>query len=51
VRANALISVHRALVTYTRRRIIAGARNPKLSRDVRAQGRVGQPRSGGGVGP
>jgi AcrR family transcriptional regulator len=40
VLANALIGVHRALVTYTRARIIAGARNPKLSRDVRAQGRA-----------
>jgi AcrR family transcriptional regulator len=40
VLANALIGVHRALVSYTRARIIAGARNPKLSRDVRAQGRA-----------
>jgi AcrR family transcriptional regulator len=39
VLANALIGVHRALVSYTRHRIIAGARNPKLSRDVRAQGK------------
>jgi AcrR family transcriptional regulator len=38
--ANALMGVHRALVSYTRSRIIAGARNPKLSRDVRAQGRA-----------
>jgi AcrR family transcriptional regulator len=37
--ANALMGVHRALVTYTRARILAGARNPKLARDVRAQGR------------
>jgi AcrR family transcriptional regulator len=40
VTANALMGVHRALVTYTRDRIVAGARNPKLSRDVRAQGRA-----------
>ena len=40
VLANALMGVHRALVTYTRDRIVAGARNPKLSRDVRAQGRA-----------
>jgi AcrR family transcriptional regulator len=40
VLANALMGVHRALVAYTRRRIVAGARNPKLSRDVRAQGRA-----------
>jgi hypothetical protein len=37
--ANALIGVHRALVSYARSRIVAGVRNPKLSRDVRAQGR------------
>jgi AcrR family transcriptional regulator len=40
VLANALMGVHRALVSYTRGRIVAGARNPKLSRDVRAQGRA-----------
>ena len=37
VLANALMGVHRALVSYTRSRIVAGARNPRLSRDVRAQ--------------
>jgi AcrR family transcriptional regulator len=37
--ANALMGVHRALVDYTRRRIVAGARNPGLSREVRAQAR------------
>jgi AcrR family transcriptional regulator len=36
--ANALMGVHRALVDYTRRRVVAGARNPGLARDVRAQG-------------
>jgi AcrR family transcriptional regulator len=40
VLANALMGIHRALVSYTRGRIVAGARNPKLSRDVRAQGRA-----------
>jgi hypothetical protein len=40
VLANALMGVHRALVSYTRRRIVAGARNPRLSREVRAQGRA-----------
>jgi AcrR family transcriptional regulator len=40
VLANALMGVHRALVAYTRGRIVAGVRNPKLSRDVRAQGRA-----------
>jgi AcrR family transcriptional regulator len=37
--ANALMGVHRALVDYTRRQIIAGARNPGLRRSVRAQGK------------
>jgi hypothetical protein len=41
VAANALIGLHRALVAYARDRVLAGARNPKLRRDVRAQGRAG----------
>jgi AcrR family transcriptional regulator len=40
VLANALMGVHRALVAYTRHLIVSGARNPTLSRDVRAQGRA-----------
>ena len=40
VTANALMGIHRALVSYTRRWIVAGVRNPKLSRDVRTQGRA-----------
>jgi AcrR family transcriptional regulator len=36
--ANALMSVHRALVDYARRQILAGTRNPRLARQVRAQG-------------
>src|SRR5204863_3569633 len=32
--ANALMGVHRALVDYTRRQIVAGARNPRLVRNV-----------------
>jgi AcrR family transcriptional regulator len=39
VAANALMGVHRALVDHSRRRILAGARNPGLSRSVRAQGK------------
>jgi AcrR family transcriptional regulator len=39
VAANALMGVHRALVDYTRRQIVAGARNPGLARNVRAQGK------------
>jgi AcrR family transcriptional regulator len=37
VAANALIGIHRALVGYARSRVLAGATNPGLSRDVRAQ--------------
>jgi AcrR family transcriptional regulator len=37
--ANALMGVHRALVDFTRQRIVAGERNPRLHRQVRAQGR------------
>jgi AcrR family transcriptional regulator len=39
VAANALMGVHRALVDYTRTRILAGARNPRLAREVRARGK------------
>ena len=35
--ANALMGVHRALVAYSRRRVVAGARQPRLARDVRAE--------------
>ena len=34
-----MIGVHRALVDFTRRRIAEGVRNPRLARDVRAQGK------------
>jgi AcrR family transcriptional regulator len=37
--ANALMGVHRALVDYTRKRIVAGGRNPRLAREVRTQGK------------
>jgi AcrR family transcriptional regulator len=37
VAANAMMGVHRALIDYTRQRIVAGARNPRLARDVLAQ--------------
>jgi AcrR family transcriptional regulator len=39
VAANALMGVHRALVDHARRQIVAGARNPRLARNVRAQGK------------
>jgi hypothetical protein len=37
VAANAMMGVHRALVDYTRRRVVEGARATRLERDVRAQ--------------
>jgi AcrR family transcriptional regulator len=37
VAANAMMGVHRALVGYTRRRILEGTRHPALAREVRAQ--------------
>jgi MftR C-terminal domain len=37
VAANALMGVHRALVAYTRRRIVAGTPIPRLARQVHAQ--------------
>jgi len=39
VAANAMMGVHRALVSHARRRVIEGVRNPTLARDVRARGR------------
>jgi AcrR family transcriptional regulator len=35
--ANAMIGVHRSLIRFSRRQILAGTRNPQLSRRVRAQ--------------
>jgi AcrR family transcriptional regulator len=37
VTANALMGVHRGLVDFARRRILAGARNPELADEVRAE--------------
>jgi AcrR family transcriptional regulator len=37
VAAEALMGVHRSLIRYTRRRILAGAAHARLSRDVRAR--------------
>jgi len=37
VAANAMMGIHRALVDYTRRRILAGIHGPQLARDVLAQ--------------
>ena len=41
VEANALMGVHRALVDFARGRILAGARPPRLGREVRAQAEEG----------
>jgi AcrR family transcriptional regulator len=38
VAANAMVGVHRALIAYTRKRILDGDLGPKLQREVRAQG-------------
>jgi AcrR family transcriptional regulator len=48
--ANALMGVHRALVDYTRRRILEGARNPVLAREVSAEGTRALQRLGAGLG-
>jgi AcrR family transcriptional regulator len=37
VAANALTGVHRALIAFARRRIVEGARHPRLGREVREQ--------------
>ena len=50
VTANALLGVHRALVNYARRRILDGARNPELQRDVRAQAEAALAALEGGFG-
>jgi AcrR family transcriptional regulator len=38
VAANALMGVHRTLVDHARRRVVDGARHPRLAREVRAEG-------------
>jgi AcrR family transcriptional regulator len=40
VAANAMIGVHRALVDYVRRQMLAGVRNPRLARGVRTQAKL-----------
>lgn len=39
VAAHAMIGVHRALIDFSRQRIIAGELGPRLTRDIRAQAR------------
>jgi AcrR family transcriptional regulator len=50
VAANALMGVHRALVDYTRRRVLAGVRNPRLAREVRTRGQRALATLEGGLG-
>jgi hypothetical protein len=50
VAANALMGVHRALVDYTRTRVLAGARNPRLAREVRTRGKRALGALEGGLG-
>ena len=39
VAANAMMGVHRALVSHARGRVVEGVRNPTLAREVRARGK------------
>lgn len=50
VAADALMGVHRALVDYSRRQILAGVRNPLVGRRLRAQGRQALALLGHGLG-
>jgi AcrR family transcriptional regulator len=50
VAANALMGIHRTLVDYTRKRVLSGARNPGLAREVRARGRRAVALLEGGLG-
>jgi AcrR family transcriptional regulator len=38
VAAHALLGVHRALIEYVRRRVVAGAKAPAIAREVQAEG-------------
>ena len=48
--ANALMGVHRALVDYSRRQVVAGARQPRLADDIRVQAERALARLEGGLG-
>src|SRR4051812_4539419 len=47
--ANALMGVHRAAIAFSRREVLAGARNPQLARRVRAQTKAALAALGGGL--
>jgi len=49
VAANAMIGVHRALLGYARAQVLAGTRNPLLSRRVRTQAKRALTRLGAGL--
>jgi AcrR family transcriptional regulator len=50
VAANAMMGVHRALVDLARRRIVEGARHPRLAKELRAQAEQAFARLEGGLG-
>jgi AcrR family transcriptional regulator len=50
VAANAMLGIHRALVSHARRRVLAGARGPELSEDVRERARRAVAMLEGGLG-
>jgi AcrR family transcriptional regulator len=50
VAANAIIGVHRALISFARAEVLAGARNPALARRVRAQAKRALATLEGGLG-
>jgi AcrR family transcriptional regulator len=50
VAADAMIGVHRALIAYTRARILAGDLGPRLPRDVKRQAEAAFARLEGGLG-
>jgi AcrR family transcriptional regulator len=50
VAANAVMGLHRALVNYARGRVLAGARNPELARDLRARAEEARAMLAGGLG-
>ena len=50
VAANALMGVHRALIDYSRRLILAGVPSPALAREVRSQGKRALGALRGGLG-
>jgi AcrR family transcriptional regulator len=50
VAANAMLGLHRSLIVFSRAQILAGVRNPLLSRRVRAQAKAGLARLETGLG-